>query len=234
MPNLSDYDPAVKYGANLDVNVDLADIRDANNNEILELDTVASAVGFVGIANAATGNNPALYATGEADSGLTIFNDQGEEIVVFDANASAVNQIEVNNAAASSNPSVEATGDDTNISLALTPKGTGLALVGDSSSGTVASGSALINAQRGIIATTTLSAATASSQTFDLVNNKIAVESLILVSLGKWNGTTGIPVLGEVECNVAGSCTIRVVNADNRPAGAALNGTASIFFLVLS
>lgn len=65
MPNLSDYNPAIKYGANLDVNVDLADIRDANNNELLELDTVASAVNYVRIANAATGGNPELSAQGD-------------------------------------------------------------------------------------------------------------------------------------------------------------------------
>ena len=65
MPNLSDYNPAVKYGANLDVNVDLADIRDANNNELLELDTVASAVNFVSIANGATGTTVVLSAAGD-------------------------------------------------------------------------------------------------------------------------------------------------------------------------
>ena len=65
MPNLSDYNPAVKYGANLDVNVDLADIRDSNNNELLELDTVASAVNYIRIANSVTGAAPILTAVGD-------------------------------------------------------------------------------------------------------------------------------------------------------------------------
>lgn len=74
MPKLSDYNPAVKYGANLDVNVDLADIRDANDNELLELDTVASAVNYIRIANAATGSDPELSVQGDdtnADLQLT-------------------------------------------------------------------------------------------------------------------------------------------------------------------
>ena len=58
MPNLSDYTPVIKYGGNLDITVDLNDIRDINNNELLELDTVASAVNYVRLANSATGNPP--------------------------------------------------------------------------------------------------------------------------------------------------------------------------------
>lgn len=234
MPNLSDYNPAVKYGANLDVNVDLADIRDQNDNEVLEFDGIASAVSYIGIGNNTTGNNPTISGTGEADLGITFQNDQGEEILVLDANASAVNQIEINNAAASSNPSVEATGDDTNISLQFTSKGTGLALVGDTNTATIVSGSATINAQRGVLATTALTAGTASSQTFDLINNKIGEGSQVVASITKWSGTGGFPVLGEIECNVAGSCTIRIVNANSAGAGGALDGTASIAFIVLS
>ena len=73
MPNLSDYNPAIKYGANLDVNVDLLDIRDENNNELLELDSVASAVNYVRLTNAATGSNVELSAQGDdANIGLQL------------------------------------------------------------------------------------------------------------------------------------------------------------------
>ena len=70
MPNLSDYNPAVKYGANLDVNVDLTDIRDENNNEQLELDSVASAVNYLRLTNSATGTSIALSAQGD-DTNIT-------------------------------------------------------------------------------------------------------------------------------------------------------------------
>ena len=100
MPNLSDYDPAVKYGANLDVNVDLADIRDANNNELLELDTVASAVNYVQIANSAAGNAPALTVAGDdtnvslqlnpKGTGIVLIGDQGSVLAVQATGALAV------------------------------------------------------------------------------------------------------------------------------------------------
>lgn len=43
---------------------DLADLDDANGNEQLEFDTVASAVNYVRLANAATGNGPTFSAQG--------------------------------------------------------------------------------------------------------------------------------------------------------------------------
>lgn len=52
---------------------DLGFIADANGNEILILDTVGSAVNEVTLANAATGNNPTLAATGgDADVSLDL------------------------------------------------------------------------------------------------------------------------------------------------------------------
>lgn len=62
---LSDFDPAVKYGADIDVNVDLNDFVDADGNELLELDTVASAVNYVRLANAAASSNPTISAQGD-------------------------------------------------------------------------------------------------------------------------------------------------------------------------
>lgn len=89
MPNLSDYNPAVKYGANLDVNLDLADIRDANNNELLELDTVASAVNYVRIANSATATNPAISTQGD-DSNISLeLTPSGTGIIVVGQLATA-------------------------------------------------------------------------------------------------------------------------------------------------
>ena len=62
---LSDYDPALKAGAEIDVVVDLNDIKDGNGNELIEFDTVASAVNYVRIANAITGTAPQITAQGD-------------------------------------------------------------------------------------------------------------------------------------------------------------------------
>jgi len=77
------YDPALRAGASLDVSLDLGEIFDANNNEILEFDAVASAVNFFRIANSATGNRVALSAQG-SDTNIGIDIDpKGTGIVRF-------------------------------------------------------------------------------------------------------------------------------------------------------
>src|SRR3990167_11160005 len=146
---LKNYDPALMAGANIDVAVDLTDITDASGNEVIEIDGVTDAVNYLGVQNAATAGNPTLYAGGEADTGLTFENSEGEEIVIMDAAATAVNEVTITNSAASSNPSIAATGDDTNVSLQLSPKGTGVVLVGNNGTGTVTTGTATINTQHG-------------------------------------------------------------------------------------
>ena len=187
MPNLSDYNPAVKYGANLDVNLDLADIRDANDNELLELDTVASAVNFVSIANSIAGAAPALVGAG----------------------------------------------DDTNVSLALDGKGTGIVVLGSSTRGTIVSGSVTINAQRGVVITDALSVSSASISNFDLINNKILPNSVVQLTLDRWTGSAGRPYLGE-GTTVAGRITFAIGNVPVTAAGSALlNGTAAVRFVVL-
>ena len=84
MPNLSDYNPALKYGANLDVNVDLADIRDENNNELLELDSVASAVNYVRLANAIAGTAVILSAQGDDTNVDLRLNAKGTAVVLLE------------------------------------------------------------------------------------------------------------------------------------------------------
>lgn len=63
--DLKNYDPALMQGANIGVSVDLTDIVDSNGNEVLEIDGVASAVNYVAIENAATGNGPDIEARGD-------------------------------------------------------------------------------------------------------------------------------------------------------------------------
>lgn len=52
----------------------------------------------------------------------------GNEVIIETGVASAVNEITVTNAATATQPSIAATGDNSNISLRLTPKGTGVIL----------------------------------------------------------------------------------------------------------
>ena len=121
MPDISEYFPGIKEGivtlGNIEV-ADLGDILDANGNEILEFDTVASAVNNIGVKNSATGNNPIIYASGEADTGMNFENSEGEEGLIVDFVATAVNEITITNAASGSNPLISATGSaDTGITF---------------------------------------------------------------------------------------------------------------------
>ena len=68
--------------------------------------------------------------TGGASEGKVKITDTSDnEIAIFEKTASAVNEFTITNQATGSNPSLAATGDDTNISVALTPKGNGLVVV---------------------------------------------------------------------------------------------------------
>ena len=65
--------------------------------------------------------------TGGASEGkVKVLDSSNNEIAIFERTASAVNEISITNAATSGAPSIAATGGDTNISLTLTPKGTGV------------------------------------------------------------------------------------------------------------
>jgi len=71
-----------------------------------------------------TFTNKTLTAPKIVDGGF-IADANGNELVVFQTTSSAVNQLEITNSASSGNPIIAATGGDTNIGIALTPKGTG-------------------------------------------------------------------------------------------------------------
>lgn len=77
------------------------------------------------VAAAQTLTNKTLTAPKFADLGF-IADANGNELIIFDTIASAVNQIEIANAAATTAPILKVSGGDTNISLNLVPKGTGV------------------------------------------------------------------------------------------------------------
>lgn len=77
----------------------------------------------------------------------------GNEIISFTAVGSAVNEITISNNTTGNNPIISATGDDANISLTLTPKGTGVITLSSGSlrlpSGSAAAPSLSLTAQTG-------------------------------------------------------------------------------------
>ena len=79
---------------------------------------------LVSLVSADVLTNKTLTAAKIADAGF-IADANGNELVVFQTTGSAVNQLEITNNASGSNPIIAATGGDTNIGIALTPKGTG-------------------------------------------------------------------------------------------------------------
>ena len=99
--------------------------ENSEGEEILILDSIASSVNELTIRSAATGGKPIVAATGEADTGIEFHNGEAEEILILDAVATAVNEVTITNAATGVSPVISATGGDANISVTLTPKGTG-------------------------------------------------------------------------------------------------------------
>jgi len=67
------------------------------------------------------------------DDAHGINDENGNEQIIFQTTSSAVNQFDITNAATGNAPSISATGDDSNIDVALIPKGTGETKVGTGS-----------------------------------------------------------------------------------------------------
>ena len=89
-----------------------------------------------GISNIVEDTSPQLGANLDTNSHNILIDDShfigdenGNEQIIFKTTSSAVNQFDVTNAATGNAPEIAATGDDTNISLKLTPKGTGQILL---------------------------------------------------------------------------------------------------------
>ena len=62
--------------------------------------------------------------------GTSILDTNGNELSKVTATSSAVNEFTIANAATGGNPTLSATGDDTNVSIAIKPKGSGETIVG--------------------------------------------------------------------------------------------------------
>ena len=122
----------------------ITSINDTNGNELISVTATGSAVNEITIANAAASGSPTISASGnDANIDITvnpkgtgklvvgglssaIRDPNGNELVKANYVASAVNEITVTNAIAGDKTSIAATGDDTNITLKLDGKGTGV------------------------------------------------------------------------------------------------------------
>ena len=91
-------------------------ILDGNGNEVVKTAETASAVNEITVTNAATGANPTIASSGEADTGIDFENSEGEEMLILEAVDAAVNEITVTNATTGNNPTIACTGEaDTGI-----------------------------------------------------------------------------------------------------------------------
>ena len=115
---------------------------DITNDDILIHDNSASALRKISVTNlisSAGGLTEVLADTSPQlggnldtnshniliDDAHFIADENGNEQIIFQTTASAVNQFDITNAATGNAPELSATGGDTNISLKITPKGSG-------------------------------------------------------------------------------------------------------------
>ena len=85
------------------------------------------ATGDVSLAGTETLTNKTLTAP---KIGTSILDTNGNELALLTATGSAVNEFTITNNSTGNNPILSATGNDTNIGIALTPKGTGEIVIG--------------------------------------------------------------------------------------------------------
>ena len=120
----------------LDTSNDTILIHDASASALRKttLASISSALG--GITDVVADTSPQLGGNLDTNSHNILIDDahfiadeNGNEQIIFQTTASAVNQFDVTNAATGNAPELSATGGDTNISLKITPKGSGQVLL---------------------------------------------------------------------------------------------------------
>ena len=181
---------------------------------------------LVSLVSADTLTNKTLTAAKIADGGF-LADANGNELVVFQTTGSAVNQLEITNNASGSNPILAATGGDTNIGIALTPKGTGEIVIGAgnlnyggtavTSTGAelnildgVTSTAAELNILDGVTSTAAelnaldgITAVVGELNALDLgstaVGNAIASKAVILDSNKDYTGIRNLTISGEID-----------------------------------
>tara|TARA_R100000388_G_C7194730_1_gene135348 strand:- start:151 stop:846 length:696 start_codon:yes stop_codon:yes gene_type:complete len=103
-----------------------ASANDGTNPDIITVNTGITA------SSTDTLTNKTLTAPKFADGGF-IADANGNESLVFGTTSSAVNDVKITNAATGNDPLIAANGGDTNIDLAISPKGSGEIVIGTGS-----------------------------------------------------------------------------------------------------
>jgi hypothetical protein len=205
-------------------------------SNVLTLPSTGGDARLVSAASTATLTNKTLTAPKIADGGF-IADANGNELVVFQTTGSAVNEIEITNNASGSNPIIAATGGDTNIGIALTPKGTGEIVIGAGNlnyAGTaITSTGAELNILDGVTATAAelnaldgITAVVGELNALDIgstaVGTAVASKAVILDSNKDYTGIRNFTISGEIDAatgdfsgavDVAGATTTAAITA---------------------
>ena len=116
----------------LDTSNDTILIHDADASALKKVTLASLSSGLGGITDVVADTSPQLGGNLDTNSHNILIDDahfigdeNSNEQIIFQTTASAVNQFDITNAATGNAPELSATGDDTNISLKITPKGSG-------------------------------------------------------------------------------------------------------------
>lgn len=119
-------------------------------------------------------------------------------------------------------------GNNLTITGAITSTGTTAISLGSYGTATVAGGSVVINAQGGLITTTSLTTGTLLTTSFDLVNSTLGTSPQVFLQVYNGTNTGGDTEIYGITKGHAGSITITIMNVTGGP----LNGTLLLDFYV--
>jgi len=186
-------------------------------------------------------NQVSTFASMTLTGGINDVN--GNELLRVTATASAVNEITVANAAAAGAPTISATGNDTNISLNLVGKGTGVVQAGGVPVVTTTGAQTLTSKTLTAPITTGLRRASPVTKTADftladgedyLINNKAGSACVVtLPAAGSYNGR--VVTIKTIQAQSVNSASANVIPRAGGAAGTAiLTGTAGNWATLVS
>ena len=212
-------DTSPQLGGNLDTNsfmIDFDDahgIRDENGNEQLIFETTSSAVNFLDITNAATGNDPKLAANGsDSNVDLALAPKGSGELVVGTGSAAATittsgaYDLTLDTNSGTNSGTITIT-DGANGAITATPNGTGTVVVG----GNTNPGTLVLNCESNSHGIKLQSPAHSSAQSYTLKfpTGNVTADRFLKVASVSGSGTTGVGQLSFAE--VSGGTSYQAV-----------------------
>ena len=167
------------------------------------------------------------------DDAHGINDENGNEQIVFQTTSSAVNQLDITNSATGNAPSIQATGGDSNISLKVGPKGTGLIEV----LGATNPGSIQLNCESNSHGIKLTSPPHSSGQSYELKfpTGNVTADRFLKVASVSGSGTTGVGQLSFAE--VSGGTSWQAVKTSSFTAAAGegyfVNTTSNVITMTL-